>query len=231
MTVVSGYSSSQEDHRLQQNQAQVVPVGPWLHALVGFMRSTVRLIETDAVEAGTTTSIVKATAHNAQAGDIIRFTSGTFSGREVSVDAIASDWIYLAETLSAAPAALDTFKIYRFTSPLVNSEGRLQVDIVSGGGGGGGGTGFVFDTTTITADYTAAGFSVILADTTTGNITVTLPSPATELAYFIKKLDSTGNDVIIDGAGATIDGSLSITLENQYDTLGVVCDGSDWHII
>jgi hypothetical protein len=42
-------------------------------------------VGTDAVEAGSTTSVIVATSHLALKGDIVRFTSGALSGREVKV--------------------------------------------------------------------------------------------------------------------------------------------------
>jgi hypothetical protein len=38
--------------------------------------------------------------------------------------------------------------------------------------------------------------------------------------------------VIIDGAGAeTIDGGLTATLTTQFESLTIISDGSNWHIL
>lgn len=49
--------------------------------------------------------------------------------------------------------------------------------------------------------------------------------------YAIKKIDSSGNAVTIDGADSeTIDGSTTQVIASQYVTVTVVSDGSNWWI-
>lgn len=74
---------------------------------------------------------------------------------------------------------------------------------------------------------------LILADATSGTVTVTLPaaSGATGRLYRVKKTTA-ANTVVIDGnASETIDGATTQTLTGQYDTLTIQCDGSNWHIL
>ncbi len=76
--------------------------------------------------------------------------------------------------------------------------------------------------------------SVILADATSGVITVTLPASSglSGRLYFIKKTDAGANAVTIDGnASETIDGATTVALSSQYDARLIVCDGSNWHVI
>ena len=76
--------------------------------------------------------------------------------------------------------------------------------------------------------------SVILADASGGAITLTLPnvSSATDLQLDIKKVDSSANAVTIDGFSTqTIDGATTQALNTQYDSLTVICDGTEWWII
>lgn len=75
---------------------------------------------------------------------------------------------------------------------------------------------------------------VILADATAGDVTVTLPSASgvPGRVYIVKKTDSSGNGVIIDGQGAeTIDGAATYTLTQQYEAITIVCDGTEWWIL
>jgi hypothetical protein len=75
--------------------------------------------------------------------------------------------------------------------------------------------------------------SVELVDASGGAITITLPAAAnvTNRHYWIKKIDSSGNSVTVDGNGAeTIDGSATAILSVQYDAIHIVCDGTGWHI-
>jgi hypothetical protein len=77
---------------------------------------------------------------------------------------------------------------------------------------------------------------VVLADTAAaaGPITLTLPLADEHQGriYIIKKIDASSDTVDIDPSGsAGIDGSSSHTLVSQYDSVTIVSDGIDWHII
>lgn len=83
------------------------------------------------------------------------------------------------------------------------------------------------------ATYNATtGDYMILCDATGGAITVNLPavSGANEVILVIKKIDSSGNAVTIDGSGSeTIDGATTQSLSSQWSTMGILCTGSAWH--
>lgn len=91
--------------------------------------------------------------------------------------------------------------------------------------------------TAVTANYTALPTdAVILANATSGAITVTLPD-ATQSGFFtgqrytVIKTDSSGHAVTVAGsAGQTINGSATQTLSVQYATTGVVFDGANWWV-
>jgi len=85
---------------------------------------------------------------------------------------------------------------------------------------------------TVTADYVAGQRSVILVDTSAGNVEVTLPDP-TEVVrseYVIKKITS-GTEtlsVVADG-GANIDGASSYsTAATTFPTVRVFSDGTQY---
>lgn len=62
----------------------------------------------------------------------------------------------------------------------------------------------------------------------------TLPaaSSASGKIFTFKRLNSTSSTVTIDGNGAeTIDGALTLSIPNQYDTISIVCDGASWWVI
>lgn len=75
--------------------------------------------------------------------------------------------------------------------------------------------------------------NIILADASSGAITVNLP-PAADwdgLLITVKKLDAS-NNVTIDGDGAeTIDGSTTLVLSTQYDSVTLLSDGTDIHVM
>jgi len=90
--------------------------------------------------------------------------------------------------------------------------------------------------TTKYVSYTATtSDDIILCDATGTEFTITLPSASAETGrvFLIKKIDSTDNVVSIhaDASGEMIDGLWSQDLTSQYDSVPVVSDGSNWHIL
>lgn len=88
---------------------------------------------------------------------------------------------------------------------------------------------------TKTASYVATtADTVILCDATSGDITITLPTAVgiSGKVFNIKKTNSNANSVTIDAnASQTIDGDLTQIITSQYDSVTIVSDGSNWHII
>jgi hypothetical protein len=127
-----GWSTQEKDDRLKQEFATVEPIREKQHGLSVMAHTYVRVVGTDAAEAGSTTDSIVATGHAALAGDVIRFTSGNLSGQEVKVaggDDLTANAISLAEALSEAPAATDAFQILRHKYPIVNADGSLAVSV------------------------------------------------------------------------------------------------------
>jgi len=74
----------------------------------------------------------------------------------------------------------------------------------------------------------------VRGDCTSNAITLTLPAASgnTGLTYIIKKVDSTGNTLTIDGnASETIDGSTTVVISSQYDSITIICNGTSWDIV
>jgi hypothetical protein len=87
-----------------------------------------------------------------------------------------------------------------------------------------------------TANYTATlADEVILCDASGGSFTITLPAAASsnKKTLLIKRTDQTlANAVTIDGnASETIDGATTRALATKYESLVIVCDGSNWHVL
>ncbi|OGD65159.1 hypothetical protein A2215_02410 [Candidatus Berkelbacteria bacterium RIFOXYA2_FULL_43_10] len=82
-----------------------------------------------------------------------------------------------------------------------------------------------------TAAYTAGDSdSMISVDTTSGNVSIYLPSATTITGriYTIKKIVA-ANTVTVDPSGAqTIDGSSTATLSSQWSYITVISDGANW---
>lgn len=71
---------------------------------------------------------------------------------------------------------------------------------------------------------------IVLVDASSGAVTITLyaSSGNTGRELVIKKIDSTFNEVIIDGnAAETIDGDLTTTLNTQYELVSLTFDGTN----
>jgi hypothetical protein len=71
----------------------------------------------------------------------------------------------------------------------------------------------------------------ILADATSGAITVTLPSSVSGRWLMVKKLDSSANLVTLDAGAASIDGASTALLSVQWHAKTVIGDGSDWFVV
>ncbi|MCP3980743.1 MAG: hypothetical protein GY716_15685 [bacterium] len=79
-----------------------------------------------------------------------------------------------------------------------------------------------------------AGDTLILGDATAGAFDVDLPAAATSAGRYliVKKIDVSGNAITVDGNSAeTIDGAATVVLASQYDSVQLVCDGTEWWII
>jgi len=82
--------------------------------------------------------------------------------------------------------------------------------------------------------YTASDITVIYADATSNAITITLPAVASvvDRVYNIKKIDSSVNTVTIDGnSSETIDGSTTVVISSQYDSVTIHSNGNEWFIL
>ncbi len=114
------------------------------------------------------------------------------------------------------------------------NDGGTEYDLTFGGSGSL--SSLVLPTTTTTS----SSFSVlsthhtVRCDCTSNNITANLPAASsnTGLVLVIKKVDSTGNTVTIDGNGTDlIDGNSTLAISTQYGTYTVQSNGTGWDIL
>lgn len=86
-----------------------------------------------------------------------------------------------------------------------------------------------------TSNYTVTNNNgTILVDASSGNVTVTLPSAVglSGKIFVIKKTDSSGFQVIVDGDGSeTIDGATTATITSQYESITIISNNSNWFIL
>lgn len=65
-----------------------------------------------------------------------------------------------------------------------------------------------------------------------GGITVTLPAVSNGRLMRVKKVDSAAGTVTIARGGSSqIDGATSVVLYHQYESVELICDGTNWHIV
>lgn len=78
--------------------------------------------------------------------------------------------------------------------------------------------------TTLTSDSS----KFIWADTTSGNVTVTLPAASSAIGkeFIIKKISSDGNQLIFLG---TVEGVTPAATSTQYAYIRIYSDGSNWY--
>ena len=106
----------------------------------------------------------------------------------------------------------------------------------SGGGGGTPQTSKLYEVITATTD-TGLGSNnniVVLADATSGGITITLPkaNKAKEFVYHVKKIDSSTNDVTIQPQNSElIDSEDCFIIERQNTNFMIVSNGTAWYVL
>jgi hypothetical protein len=81
------------------------------------------------------------------------------------------------------------------------------------------------------ASATCNGAAVVLANAAINAINMTLPAPLTGQVITIKRTNSNANTVTVTPPSGTIDGAASKVLTVQYQSITVVCDGTNYFII
>jgi len=178
----------------------------------------------------------------------LKFTAGTLLGTpEAGAVEFNSDTLYFTITTGTVRKKVAIYDdssgatgdlYYRNSSGSfvrLGIGGSGQALRVSGGlpAWGDGSSGF--STATKTSNYTVTSSdTVIFADATAGNVTVTLPAASGLSGYrfYVKRIDGSVNSCSVARSGAdTIDGQTSVSLDLQYTSLTLVSNGSAWYII
>jgi hypothetical protein len=101
-----------------------------------------------------------------------------------------------------------------------------------GEGGGGEGGNDLAPTAVKTGTYVPAAWDAVLCDTSGGSFTLNLAASSAGDQILIKMVGTGTNILTINASGAeTIDGELTKTLLAQYESMWLLADGSNWHII
>jgi hypothetical protein len=92
--------------------------------------------------------------------------------------------------------------------------------------------GFKFDGQVVSSNHTASQGENVFVDASSSAVTVTLPSPSTDLIVNVKKIDSSSNDVTVSpNSSETIDDQANIIISSEYASLTFASDGTDYYII
>jgi hypothetical protein len=127
MPTDSGWVTKEKRDDRKVEHVTLSPIGQDKVALDTAIKGTVYNSGSDAVEAGTTDTILNATGHAAKKGDLIRMTSGATSGEEQYVFEVAANTITLEDSLSAAPSATDAFDILKPVTLTLGSDGGITL--------------------------------------------------------------------------------------------------------
>lgn len=87
---------------------------------------------------------------------------------------------------------------------------------------------------TVSANYTAQAGQIVLVNTTSSGVTISLPTAIGNdgLEIYIKKISADSNNITIDPyLTQTIDGQSNLIFNTQYTSVGLVSDNSNWYII
>lgn len=103
-------------------------------------------------------------------------------------------------------------------------------------GGGGGGGGSLSVSGPHTSNYTTSGEDVVLVDTSSGGVSITIASSDVITGKDISIVDvggsaSTNTITILTGSSETIDGATDYFLQEDYGEMGFVSDGTNWFSI
>lgn len=82
---------------------------------------------------------------------------------------------------------------------------------------------------TETADFTFDQYGIVLVDCSAGIVTGTFETIDQDSVYQVKKIDSTGNPLVL--SGSSIDGQSTQIITEQYTSVTLVASGSSWYIL
>lgn len=94
-----------------------------------------------------------------------------------------------------------------------------------------------YSTVSVSSGYTTGTWDgLILCNASGGAFVVTLSTQSGAYGaggkeYVVKKTDNSANVITVVGASGNIDGAGSYSLNNQYDSVWVRWDGSNWHVL
>jgi hypothetical protein len=73
--------------------------------------------------------------------------------------------------------------------------------------------------------------TLVTVNTTAGNVTLTLPLPATVPGFRVEVKKVTAANTVTLTSSALIDGAATLAWTTQYQSYSVISDGGTWHVV
>lgn len=168
------------------------------------------------------------------AGTGIALSSGQISIQSVPVELLSSQTVTVGTTSITLGGSATTIQGVSVITGSIVTGSTAQFTTLNAATINGKLNGFITPVSTVSSNSTLLTSQyVILADATSGNVTLTLPD-ATQCInshFAVKKIDSSANTImIVTTSGQTIDGSATRTITTQYEALLLVNNGQNWFI-
>ncbi|MBV7533860.1 hypothetical protein [Chitinophaga sp. sic0106] len=206
-----------------------------------FRNPTTGAIEKRVVDSSAFSSGIKSV--NSQTGPAISIVNGK-AGTNVNIDSTttANRIVINIPDASTTARGIVTDSIQTFAGNKTVRD-SLQVGLAANVGGTAAANSTLqvsgsvaMNITTLSSNGTlAATDNTVLVNTSSGSITVTLPSPTSIRGriYTIKKIGTGGidNSLTITPTGGTIDGASTYVIYNDYTYVTLQTDGSNWYVI
>jgi len=124
-----GYPNTNKEDRSICEYVTVSPIAVDKYGLDIAAQKGVTFVASDTAELGTTSTVIVASGHVANIGDLIRFNSGPASGYEAIVVNKTNNNIELGQTLPFVPAVGDSFNIYRSITQTLTATGTMPATL------------------------------------------------------------------------------------------------------
>jgi len=73
--------------------------------------------------------------------------------------------------------------------------------------------------------------TLVLADTTAGNVTLTLPAPATVPGFRLDVKKLIAANTLTLSSSANIDGAATLAWTTRYQSYSLISDGATYHVV